>query len=198
MDANNGIMKSNWEFFNYLYLEKENMIKIVLVEPSIEFKNDAIKYRDECFSSDGIVNGDGGLLKSNTYEDWLRLLQLKRNEKTAPDGLVPSSTYFAVELKSKNIVGMIDIRHKLNEYLADRGGHIGYSIRPFLRGNGYGIAMLELALQKCKEIGLSRILITCDKDNIRSAKTAMHCGGKEESIEISIKEGFRKFWIGLK
>jgi predicted acetyltransferase len=176
----------------------ESMTDLALVEPSAEWKEDAIRYRDECSAADGIVNGDGGLLKSDTYEDWLGFLQLKSNEKTVPDGLVPSSTYFAVKSKSGTIVGMIDIRHKLNEFLATRGGHIGYSIRPSLRGNGYGTAMLTLALQKCKQIGLSRVLITCGQDNIRSAKTAMHCGGKEESTEISAREGFRRFWIELK
>lgn len=170
---------------------------ITLVKPNIEFKIDALLYCDECVAIDGRVHGDGGLLNSSSYEAWLSHLQSMSDKTTVPEGLVPSTTYFAIDTKSRKIVGIIDIRHTLNDYLANRGGHIGYSVRPSLRGKGFGIAMLELALLKCTEIGLSEILITCDKDNIRSAKTAMHCGGREEITKKSQEEGFRRFWIKL-
>ena len=174
-----------------------NEKEILLVIPNMELKTDANLYSEECFAIDGIVYGDCGLHKSNTYEEWLEHLKRMRYENAVPEGSVPSTTYFAVHRDSGKIAGMIDIRHRLSERLANRGGHIGYSIRPSFRGKGYAVSMLELALAKCKEIGMNEVLITCDGENIRSAKTAIHCGGKEEFTDKSRKENFRRFWIKI-
>ena len=71
----------------------------------------------------------------------------------------------------------MDIRHELNEYLEKFGGHIGYGIAPSERKKGYGKIQLKLGLEKAKKIGLKKVLITCDDNNIGSAKTIEACGG---------------------
>ena len=38
------------------------------------------------------------------------------------------------------------------------------------RRQGYATQMLALALTKCRDIGIVRVLVSCDKDNIASAK----------------------------
>ncbi len=172
-----------------------NIDEIYLVEPSLNIENEILKYRDECIEVDGRVHGDGGLCNEKSFSEWLLLLDKKNCESTVPQGLVPSSTFFALRKKDGIILGVIDIRHRLNDYLFERGGHIGYSIRPIERNKGYGKAMLKLALQKCRELEMKRVLITCDDDNIASAKTAMACGGIEEFTELALKEKFRRFWI---
>ena len=92
---------------------------------------------------------------------------------------------------------MIDIRHRLNEYLLQFGGNIGYSVRPSQRRKGYATEMLALALEECRKLGLDRALVTCDKSNIGSAKTIQKNGGV---LENEVLEGDRitqRYWIAL-
>ena len=92
---------------------------------------------------------------------------------------------------------MIDIRHRLNEYLLQFGGNIGYSVRPSQRRKGYATEMLALALEECRKLGLDRALVTCDKTNIGSAKTIQKNGG---ILENEVLEGDRitqRYWIAL-
>ena len=92
---------------------------------------------------------------------------------------------------------MIDIRHRLNEYLLQFGGNIGYSVRPSQRRKGYATEMLALALEECRKLGLNRALVTCDKTNIGSAKTIQKNGGV---LENEVLEGDRitqRYWIAL-
>ena len=79
------------------------------------------------------------------------------------------------------IIGAISIRHYLNGNLLNTGGHIGYGIRPSERKKGYAKTMLKMALEKCIELDMKRILITCDKTNIGSAKTILANGGTLEN-----------------
>lgn len=114
-----------------------------------------------------------------------------------PDGFVECSTYWLVN-KSNKILGAIDIRHKLNDFLLFRGGHIGYGIRPKERRKGYSSLMLSLALKQCKTIGISKVLITCLKNNIGSVKTITKNQGILESEDIDNGEFFQRYWINLK
>lgn len=75
-------------------------------------------------------------------------------------------------------------------------GHIGYGVRPSERGKSYATAMLKLALGYCKKIGLDKVLITCDKSNIASAKTIMRCAGVLKSEELQDDgEILQRYWI---
>lgn len=92
---------------------------------------------------------------------------------------------------------MINIRHRLNEYLLQFGGNIGYSVRPSQRRKSYATEMLALALEECRKLGLNRALVTCDKTNIGSAKTIQKNGGV---LENEVLEGDRitqRYWIAL-
>ena len=93
--------------------------------------------------------------------------RLGRNLK--PDR-VPSDCYWLVDTENEYFIGEIHIRHRLNEALTLRGGHIGYVIRFSEWNNGYGTAMLALALEKAKAMGLDKVLITCNDNNIASAR----------------------------
>lgn len=92
----------------------------------------------------------------------------------------------------------MNIRHDLNEHLMNAGGHIGYGIRPSARGNRYAVTMLALALEKAKELGISRALVVCDSDNIASKKTIIQNGGTPDKDYIE-EDGNRvnRFWIEL-
>ena len=102
-----------------------------------------------------------------------------------------------MEEGSKRILGAIDIRHELNAYLHTYGGNIGYGIRPSERKKGYATQMLNLALEQCKILGMQKVLITCFKDNVGSAKTILNNGGvlENEVAENGILK--QRYWITI-
>ena len=173
------------------------MEKIILVKPNLSYADEIIKYKEESLAESPIINGSAGLDRLSSIEDWLEELNKRSCEDTVPKGLVPSSTYLAVREKDNYIVGMIDIRHYLNEYLTQVGGHIGYGVRKTERNKGYAKQMLKLALEKCKELKIKKVLITCDEDNIASEKVILSANAKLEDIRNVDGENKKRFWIDL-
>jgi len=109
--------------------------------------------------------------------------------------LVPASTYWLID--DGEFVAHINIRHKLNDNLKKRGGHIGYAVRSSKRKMGYGSKILELALPKAKRIGLNRVLITCDDINEGSWRIIENNGGKLEKKTMFKGVRTRRYWIDL-
>ena len=173
------------------------MEKIILVKPDLSYADEIIKYKEESLAESPIINGSAGLDRLSSIEIWLQELKKRSCEDTVPKGLVPSSTYLAVREKDNYIVGMIDIRHYLNEYLTQVGGHIGYGVRKTERNKGYAKQMLKLALEKCKELKIKKVLITCDEDNIASEKVILSANAKLEDIRNVDGENKKRFWIDL-
>ena len=173
------------------------MDKIILVKPDLSYADEIIKYKEESLAESPIINGSAGLDRFSSIEVWLEELKKRSCEDTVPKGLVPSSTYLGVREKDNYIVGMIDIRHYLNEYLTQVGGHIGYGVRKTERNKGYAKQMLKLALEKCKELKIKKVLITCDEDNIASEKVILSANAKLEDIRNVDGENKKRFWIEL-
>jgi predicted acetyltransferase len=107
---------------------------------------------------------------------------------------VNSSTYWLIKDRSR-IIGAVNIRHRLNPYLLEVGGHIGYGIRPSERRKGYATEILKQALAKARDPGISEALVTCDKDNIGSAKVIIKNGGVLESEVVSNGLEIQRYWI---
>ena len=173
------------------------MDKIILVKPDLSYADEIIKYKEESLAESPLINGSAGLDRFSSIEVWLEELKKRSCEDTVPKGLVPSSTYLAVREKDNYIVGMIDIRHYLNEYLTQVGGNIGYGVRKTERNKGYAKQMLKLALEKCKELKIKKVLITCDEDNIASEKVILSANAKLEDIRNVDGENKKRFWIEL-
>jgi len=173
------------------------MDKIILVEPDLSYADEIIKYKEESLAESPIINGSAGLDRFSSIEIWFEELKKRSCEDTVPKGLVPSSTYLGIREKDNYIVGMIDIRHYLNEYLTQVGGHIGYGVRKTERNKGYAKQMLKLALEKCKELKIKKVLITCDEDNIASEKVILSTNAKLEDIRNVDGENKKRFWIEL-
>jgi len=115
-----------------------------------------------------------------------------------PEDYVPYTGYWLVD--SGEHIGRLTVRHRLNEHLSQIGGHIGYDIRPTQRGKGYGNKILELGLQKAKELGMERVLITSDIRNVASRKIIEKNGGILENQVPNPEMGFDalRYWIDIK
>ncbi len=116
-----------------------------------------------------------------------------------PEGYVPATTLFALDTDRNIFVGAVNIRHYLNEALLLGGGHIGDGVRPSERRKGIATIMIGLALKECKKMGIDKVLMTCDKDNIGSAKSIINNGGILEN-EFVNEDGKieQRYWIDLK
>lgn len=131
-----------------------------LVAPSLAYEAQILAYREESLAADqGRMNGVSGLDKLSVPE-WLDLLERKKHDDTRPKGMVPDSTFLCLRLTDDRLVGMINIRHELNDYLLNFGGHIGYGIRPGERGKGYAHEQLRLGLAQCRKLSLGLVLLT--------------------------------------
>ena len=93
-----------------------------------------------------------------------------RSERDLPPDRVGEDKFWLVDDARRYFIGEIAIRHRLNKALAQRGGHIGYGVRYSEWNRGYGTKMLTLALEKAKELRISPVLITCNDDNLASAR----------------------------
>ena len=133
----------------------------------------------------------------NDYHDFDYYLEHLENRK-GKGGWVPDSVFFLLDEDKKRLLGAANIRHELNDSLLITGGHIGDGIRPSERCKGYGTELVRLALAECKKLGIHRVLMTCDKDNIASAKTILRNGGVLEN-EVVNEEGEieQRYWIEL-
>ena len=123
---------------------------------------------------------------------------LKNLETTEEkDGRVPDSVFFCLDVDRNIFVGAVNIRHYLTDALLYTGGHIGDGVRPSERRKGYATAMIALALDECRKLGLDRVLMTCDKTNVGSAKSIIKNGGVLE-IEV-LDDGVleQRYWIDL-
>ena len=124
------------------------------------------------------------------YENY----RLERNLK--PDR-VGSHYYWLVDDERDYFIGEISIRHRLNDALFLRGGHIGYCVRYGEWGRGYATRMLELALPKAKELGISRALVTCDDTNHASARVMEKNGFEFENAVVAEGILTRRYWKTL-
>ena len=172
---------------------------MMLIEPTIEYSEQIRTYRQEFIDSGESMDGTGGLIKFDDPQEWIDFLAKHKNPETLPEGRVPATQLIFVREEDQKIVGMIDIRHYLSEYLEKYGGHIGYSVAPSERLKGYATQMLKATLPVCKKLGIDKVLITCIKGNEGSKRTILNNGGVYETTvyEPDEKVKLEKYWITL-
>lgn len=175
------------------------MSDILLVRPDETMLDEIAAYREAMLAAGDSLDGCSGLQDYESAEAWLQHVRDMENPETCPPHLVTATLYVAVRKTDFRIVGMIDLRHRLNDFLAEYGGHIGYSVRPDERRKGYAKQMLALALDEAKKRGINRVLVTCDEKNVASARTILANGGAFERntwLEEE-KQTVGRYWIDV-
>lgn len=132
--------------------------------------------------------------ENEPWEIFIDRVNSANRDQDLPVGKVPA-TFLVAEVDGQ-IVGRVSIRHRLNEYLQQRGGHIGYGIRPEFRGRGFATEIMQGALVIASALGIEKALVTCDDSNIASSRVIEKCGGVLENIvELDNGEKVRRYWV---
>lgn len=170
-------------------------MKIKLVLPSKIYAREIELYKANILNSN-MIHGTGDL-ENKTVAEWIQKCEENRHGKNLPTGYVPATTFIAIRESDNKIVGSIQVRHRLNESLLQDGGHIGYMVAVDERQKGYCKEMLRQCLLYCKELEIDKVLITCKKSNIGSAKVILANQGILEN-EVDVKsETYQRYWIDL-
>ena len=121
-----------------------------------------------------------------------------RNGRNLKPDRVGADYYWLVDESRSLFIGETTVRHRLNDALLQNGGHIGYGVRYSLWNRGYGTKLLALALEKAKETGITRVLMTCNDDNLASARVIEKNGFILENKVTVSKDGKdvlkRRYW----
>ena len=181
------------------------MEKFFLEKPSIERKNETIDYINEFVEYNSDLNGIGSLdkiLEGYTFEQSLERCLNMENEDYAllqNHGRCQSKTFSLIRENDNKIVGSINIRWNLNEEMLKFGGHIGYGIRPTERRKGYNKINLYLGMIEAKKVGLEKVMLDCDVDNIASNRTIKALGGNLERTEVDPYDGIltNVYWLNV-
>ncbi len=169
-----------------------------LVEPSNLYKESFLKAIREYRQAGEAEYADAYALAETDFDSFLRRTEDASKGVNLPSGWVPFSMFWLVD-QGDNVVGVIRIRHRLTPALENTGGHIGYEVPPSQRGKGYGNELLRLGLERARELGLRRVLLTCEPSHVRSRKTIERQGGKLLDQVVSLETGqpLCRYWIEL-
>jgi len=169
------------------------MLDVYLKKPSHDDKREVFEFKKEFEDYGSFLNGAGGLSKAKSYSDWINKINILEKGNM---GDVPRLQYLVIRKNDNKIIGMLNIRKYLDDYYMLTGGHIGLCVRPTERRKGYATKIIQLAILECDKLGIKNVLITCDKNNIASAKAIVNNNGKLEN-EVELEDGTvtQRYWI---
>jgi predicted acetyltransferase len=170
------------EVLNNPLVKKLEARSLTLVSPSEQYKE-----AFQVMVKDYLRAKESAAPYSEEFESYLARIRQDETEETLPKGNVPMTTYWL--MNGQAILGISRFRHRLTPALEKEGGHIGYEVPPSLRRQGYATQLLAQTLGKAKEKGLSKVLITCDYDNMASRRVIEKNGGILLSLDTSDTTG---------
>ena len=173
--------------------------KLLLLRPTAKYIPQYEAYRRECLDFGGRMDGAGSLRRLESGRAWLDEVERFSRPETVPEGKVVSTQFILVREADDRLLGMLQLRHDLNDYLRRIAGHIGYSVRPSERRRGYAKRMLAMALDEARKLGLERVMISCSVENEASRRTILSNGGVFESTVLDETDGelLERYWIEL-
>lgn len=169
---------------------------MIFVKPDMKYKEQFLDMMEEWRAEGGeIIPSVMEDVRRDNFEEMMEKFRRDEMEEFLPPGYVPATLLLAYEESSDRVVGAVHIRHRLNEKLRLDGGHIGDGVRPSERRKGYATAMIAMALRECKRMGITKVLMTCRRTNIGSAKSIQNNGGVYEGEDMVDGKMEQRYWI---
>lgn len=169
-------------------------MKLKLVKASEKYRRQITEMMDEWTATgEKIVPYAIRVMDYHDFERYCQAIEVHEPR----NGRVPDSTFFCLDEERDRMVGAVNIRHYLNEALLLNGGHIGDGVRPSERRKGIATAMIGLALEECKKLGIEKVLMVCAKENTGSARSIIKNGGvleNELEVDGTVEQ---RYWITL-
>ncbi|MDQ0089149.1 putative acetyltransferase [Paenibacillus anaericanus] len=171
------------------------MNNLKLVKPQIDLKDEYLSFYQEWKESGEdlvpwVISKD-----PSDFQKMLKFLSDNEMGVGIPEDWVPDSTFWLVNDRNK-VIGAVNIRHRLSEYLFNAGGHIGYGIRPSERRKSFATILLKLSLIEAKKLGIKDVLVVCDAGNVGSEKTILNNGGRSDTDYIEDDGNvIKRYWI---
>lgn len=166
-----------------------------LIKASFEYQKQISDMLDEWYATGEKIIPYA--IRRLDYHDFEFYCENLENRNFLSEDFVTDSTFFCLDEDNDVVVGAVNIRHYLNESLLLDGGHIGDGVRPLMRRKGVATKMIALALEECKKLGIYKVLMVCDKDNIGSAKSIINNGGVLEDEPVVEGVPQQRYWIDL-
>ncbi len=176
---------------------------IMLVPPSLTRLPGYVEALRRGWSPNTSYNVSGEQLALHDESPDRLLHELTRSDGTArlTDGtLVPRLPSRLFWIFGREFCGSINLRFVpgTEDLPPTCSGHIGYSIVPWKQRRGFATRALALVLPVACEVGLRRVLVTCDDDNVGSRKVIQANGGVFAGVQPSAKLEEKSkllFWI---
>lgn len=169
-------------------------MKLKLIKASEDYREQICSMLDEWYSTgEKIIPYAIRRLDYHDFKYYCDNLEVS----IPPEGYVTDSTFFCLDEDRNLVVGAVNIRHYLNESLLLSGGHIGDGVRPSERRKGIATQMIGLALEECRKLGILKVLMICDKDNLGSARSIVNNGGILENEILIHGAMHQRYWIDL-
>lgn len=170
-----------------------------LVAPTVALHTSWLQARDEWPGGHQDGSGlrpDDDVETSAGFAAWVDRLTRQADPTTPVEpGQVHATRWWMVE--QGIYLGVIDVRHELTPLMLEAAGNIGYSVRPTARGRGVATWALGAVLPRARQLGLTRVLLTCDEQNVPSARTIESNGGVLEDVRDTVLGRKRRYWIEL-
>ncbi len=164
------------------------MEKFYLEIPSLKRKEEIIAYLNEFVLYNSDINGSGFLdkiLEGYSFEECLdKCLNMQYQEYAKKLNRLQSKTFLLIRKNDNKLIGMLNIRWNIPPNIQEFVGNIGYGIRPTERKKGYNKINLYLGLIEIQKLGLKKIYLDCEDNNIASYKTMEALNAKLLSTKI--------------
>jgi predicted acetyltransferase len=171
-----------------------------LILPTVRLRDSWLDARDEWgrgahqpgsgLHTDDEVDTEAG------FSAWIGRLADEGNAAHPPaEGRLHADYWWIAE--QQTYLGCITLRHALTDFLLRAGGHVGYSVRPSARGRGLAAWALRMIIPYAQDLGIDRLLVTCEDSNGASARTIENTGGVLEDVRWTELGLTRRYWIAV-